>query len=329
MSPSSPPGPAASKLLARLQSIRRQLEGEPGAARRASLARELALELADVPAADRPGVIEQAMSAILPAAVGAAPQASGPAAGAGELAALKEKFEAARVEKETLVKERDALRATRDGLLRENGKLRADLDAKPATPPESRTGGGTLEAFRAGLKEAIAGRKVDGSKLGLAASDVRLFRLTQELVNFITMLEQGRMRFLNALEVGQAGMMGTQLIKAHQEQVRKQILAVLNDEEGSIKKLRTTLDAQNRFIIGMPDAFQATIPAAVEALLKELEPEPILERTKRLMRDYDRAWAEFARVHSDLSNLQPSELWDTYCKTVFQDKLSEWTKTLD
>jgi len=322
MSPPAPPGPAATKLLERLRSLRRQLEAEPAAKRRASLARELSLQLAEVPAAERPVVIEQAMAAILPA-TGSAPPAPG---GDAKLAGLEEELDEVRSEKAALVKERDVLRATRDGLLKENGKLRADLETKAATPQEPRAPGGTLDAFRAGLKDAIAGKKLDTAKLGLAASDVRLFRLTQELVNFITMLEQGRMRFLNALEVGQAGMMGTQLIKAHQEQVRKQILAVLNDEEGSIKKLKTTLDAQNRFIIGLPDAFQATIPAAVESLLSELQPDPILERTKRLMRDYERAWAEFSRIHSDLSNLQPSELWDTYCKAVFQDKLSEWTK---
>jgi hypothetical protein len=89
------------------------------------------------------------------------------------------------------------------------------------------------DALSAGIKDAIAGKKVDPDKLGLPASEVRVFRLTQELVNFIHMLERGRIAFLNEVESGPSGGMGTQILKGAQDQVRKQILAVLNDEEGS------------------------------------------------------------------------------------------------
>ena len=141
------------------------------------------------------------------------------------------------------------------------------------------------------------------------------------------MLERGRIAFLNEVESGRSAGMGTQMLKGAQDQVRKQILAVLNDEEGSIRKLRKTMDAQNRFILGVPDAFQGTIPKAVAELLAKIDPEPILARSKKILTDYERAWADFVRTHSDLSNLTPDEIWDTYFKKAFKEKLDGWTKT--
>jgi hypothetical protein len=326
MSSSSPPDAAAAKLLERLQSVRRQLEAEPGAKRRAALARELSLQLAGIPAVDQPALLERAMGAILPSG---ASQAQPAPAGGGDkaaLAALSQQLEAARAEHAALVKERDLLRATRDGLIRENGKLRAELE-KPVASHAPGAAGGTLEAFRAGLKDAIAGKKVDAEKLGLPAGDVRLFRLTQELVNFIHLLDHGRVNFLNTVGVGLVGKMGTQLFREYQARVRKQILAVLNDEKGSIQALRKSLDAQNQFVFGALDAYQVAIPSGTEALLRDLSPEPALEKARgRLMTDFEGACKELIRLHSDLSNLTPDERWQNYFASVFQDRLAEATK---
>ena len=77
----------------------------------------------------------------------------------------------------------------------------------------------------------------------------------------------------------------------------------------------------------MPDAFQATIPKAVEAMLAEMAPEPILARAKKLLTDYERAWNEYARLHSDMSNLTPEEIWENYFRALFREKLSVWTKS--
>jgi len=310
------------RLVQRLHEVRREHEGQPAGRRRAALARELDLQLAEVPAAERPAVLERAMGSLRPSAPAAAGDGGGAAAGK-----LQSQLDAARAEREALAKERDALRVTRDGLLRENATMRGALEAKAGAPAAAPAAGGSFEAFRAGLKDAVAGKKVEPEKLGLGSTEVRLFRLTQELVNFIYMLERGRIMFLNQVEVGQAGLMGTQLLKGYQDQVRKQILAVLNDEEGSIRKLRKTMDAQNRFILGIPDAFQGSIPAAVAAILAELDPDPILARSKKILTDYERAWGDFARTHSDLSNLTPDEIWDRFFKQAFKAKLGEWTKS--
>ena len=79
--------------------------------------------------------------------------------------------------------------------------------------------------------------------------------------------------------------------------------------------------------LGVPDAFQGAIPKAVAALLAKIDPEPILARSKRIMTDYERAWADYARTHSDLTNLTPEEIWETYFKQTFKEKLDGWRKT--
>lgn len=318
----APSDDPVTRLVSRLHAIRTEHEGHPAARRRAALARELDLQLAEVPAAERHAVLERALGTLRPAA-----RPSGGGEGDPAAARLRAELDLVRAEKEALAKERDSLRTTRDALLRENAKLRSEIDAKAAAPAPSAATGGSIDAFRAGLKDAIAGKNVDPDKLGLPASEVRVFRLTQELVNFIHMLERGRMAFLNEVEIGPARGMGTQMMKGAQDQVRKQILAVLNNEDGSIRNLRKTMDAQNRFILGVPDAFQGSIPKAVAALLAQLDPEPILARSKKIMTDYERAWAVFVRTHSDLSNLTPDEIWDTYFKQTFKEKLDGWTKS--
>lgn len=316
----APSDDPVTRLVTRLHAARKEHEGLAAGQRRAALVRELELQLAQVPAAERNAVLERALGTLRPSVRSSAGDEGNPAA-----AKLRAEIDLVRAEKDALAKERDLLRATRDALLRENEKLRGDLKAPP--PAATVVAGGSIEAFRNGLKDSIAGKKVDPDKLGLPASEVRVFRLTQELVNFIHMLERGRIAFLNEVESGRSAGMGTQMLKGAQEQVRKQILAVLNDEEGSIRKLRKTMDAQNRFILGVPDAFQGTIPKAVAELLAKIDPEPILARSKKILTDYERAWADFVRTHSDLSNLTPDEIWDTYFKKVFKEKLDGWTKT--
>ena len=321
----APSDDPVTRLVSRLHAIRTEHEGHPAGRRRAALARELDLQLAEVPATERHAVLERAIRTLRPSARPSSGD-EGKAAGAK----LRAELDLVRGEREALAKERDSLRVTRDALLRENAKMRSEIDTKaaaPAAPGLAGAAGGSIEAFRAGLKDAIAGKTVDPEKLGLHEGEVRVFRLTQELVQFVHMLERGRMAFLNEVEIGPARGMGTQMMKGAQDQVRKQILAVLNNEEGSIRKLRKTMDAQNRFILGVPDAFQGAIPKAVAGLLAQLDPEPILKGSKKIMTDYERAWAVFARTHSDLSNLTPDEIWDTYFKQAFKEKLHEWTKS--
>lgn len=320
----SKPPPAsplpAGPLIERLHAVQRQHQSQPGRKRRTTLAQELERQLAGIPSADRAAVLEQALEAIRPSPAAGRPDV----AESGEDArALRGRLDAMAAEKDELVKERDGLRSTRDALTRENGKLRAELDARPSRPGAA---GGALEAFRSGLRDAFEGRRVDPAKLGLPAGDIRMFRMTQEIMAHVETLDIIRIEVLNKLDIGAVGKMGSVLVQKYRQEIRKQILAVLTNQEGSVRKLREILEAQKNFIVGVPQAVESAIPIAMTSLLAGLAPEPILARSKKLMIDHERAWAEFTRLHSDLSNLTKEELWDNYFKDPFQEKLSAWTK---
>lgn len=317
----APPDDPVTRLVARLHTLRTEHEGQPAGRRRAALARELDLQLAEFPAAERRAVLERALGTMRPSERGSAGDGGAPA-----VAKLRAEFDLVRSQNEALAKERDALRTTRDALLRENAKIRGEMEAKGDASSPNVAAGGSIEVFRKGLKDAIVGKTVDPNSLGLPAGDVRMFQLTQELVQFVKDLEGGRIDFLNKVEVGAERDMGTQLRGDYKAQLRKQLLAVLNNEEGSIRRLRKSIEAQYRFILGVPDAFQGAIPRAVAALLAKLDPEPILKGSKKIMTDYERAWGVFTRTHSDLSNLTPDEIWQTYFKQAFQERLADWTK---
>jgi hypothetical protein len=318
MSNPQPPQPPSSQLIERLNAVQREHQNEPARKRRTTLAQEIEQQLAGLPPAERVAVVEQALGAIRPSR-----SVAGPAAAAGgEDRAFSERLDAAVAETEALLKERDGLRTTRDALMRENGKLRAQLDA----PAPAGSSGGSHDAFRSGLKEAFEGRKVDPVKLGLPASDVRMFRLPQELMVHVQMLDIIRIEVLNKLDIGAVGKMRTVLLEKYKQEIRKQILAVLNDQEGSVRKLRESLEAQKNFILGIPQAVESAVPIAMAALLAVLAPDPILARSKKIMIDHQRAWEDFTRLHSDLSNQSNEEFWDNYFKDAFREKLSAWTK---
>ena len=45
------------------------------------------------------------------------------------------------------------------------------------------------------------------------------------------------------------------------------------------------------------------------------------------MTDFEKAWAEFVRIHSDLTNLRAAEIWELYFKQVFKERLNDLTKS--
>ena len=306
------------RLVERLRTVRRGLAAGPAGERRAALKKELAGELGALTPAEREAILERALGVMRPAP----PSDSAEADKAGQaLADLKARHEALSMELESLRKDRAAAQAARDALRDENAKLRAELESKAAAGS-----GGSMEAFRSGLKAAMEGKQLDPETLGLAPSDVRLFRLTREMVNFVYMLEIGRMAFLKEVQVGRAALLGTQFMKDFQQQVRKRVLAVLKDEPGSMKAFSDILKEQTKFVTGLPAAFQESFPAGTEAILHELDPETLMGKHRgKFMTDYEKAWNEFVREQGDLKNLAPDELWDRFFRESFQKKLGEWT----
>jgi hypothetical protein len=317
MTQRSPGEDRGEQLVERLRAVRRELETAPTRARREALDKELAAQIQGLTAPERGALLERALGVLRPASGG---DAQADQDFKRRLTELKQKHDAAVAAGEAIARERDAAVATRDALLGRIASLEAELASKAAEP---QGGGAGMEAFRAGLKTAIEGKKIDPKALGLASADVRLFRLTHELVNFVYMLELGRVTFLNELQVGP--MLGTVLMKDFQQQVRKRVKAVLNDEAGSVKAFQEILKQLNAFVTGLPASFQESFPTGTKALLAELDPEPILEKAKRFLTDYEKAWNAFVQTRSDLTNLTKDELWERYFKPPFQQEIGKWT----
>ena len=305
-------GPATEdpeKLLDRLRDVQRRMSGQSAADRRAALTREIE-EYAGTLAPGRRGeILEGALGAL---------HVAGTSPPGRPTADTQARVEEAASEIESLRPERNAAQASRDALLRDNARLRGELERKPPA-----AGGTGLDAFRAGLQAAIEGKKPDPQTLGLAPQDVRLFRMIVELIRFVLELEIGRTAFLRGVGVGPAAGHSTKMGDELQQQVRKRVLSILSDTKGSIAALQTTLSQQREFVIGVPAAFQVALPVGTAALLAELDPDGILERSKRLFTDYAKAWEEFVRTRSDLTNLTADELWDRFFKEPFQDDLTQ------
>lgn len=240
-----------------------------------------------------------------------------------ELDAVRASASAARSDAASARKEAADLKADRDALLRENARLRAGGggDAGPAGGE-----GAVLEAMRRGLIETLRDKKVTPESLRLPATEARLFRLMQELTTFLCNMEQARIRLLSEVDVGPAGGMNTMILGKYRQRVRKELQAVLENEQGSMQKLRKTLDSINRFLYGLNEAYQASYPQGVRGLLEQFDPEPMAakSRAKLLGTDWEAAWHLFVRTRSDVSNLTPAELWENFFRSPFKKKLDEW-----
>ena len=146
------------------------------------------------------------------------------------------------------------------------------------------------------------------------------------MIDFVHMLEMARAGFLKDLAVGAEAVMGTRIWDDFQRQVRRKVLAVLNDEPGSVKGVQEVLKQQSQFVFSLPEAFRQSFPVGTKALLDKLDPEPILERSKRfLMTDWEKAWGAFVQARGDLVNLTKDELWELYFKPPFQEEIGKWT----
>jgi hypothetical protein len=130
----APSDDPVTSLVTRLHATRIEHEGQPAARRRAALARELDLQLAQVPSAERNAVLERALGTLRPSARPSAGDDGNPAA-----AKLRAEIDLVRAEK-ALAKARLPPRDPR--WPRENAKLRGESTA--AAPAAVVVAGGSM-----------------------------------------------------------------------------------------------------------------------------------------------------------------------------------------
>jgi len=224
--------------------------------------------------------------------------------------------------RERLIDEARSRAGRLDELEQENARLRSELDSM-------REGGnaggdpGQLDKIREGLVRLTENKKVTAGSLGLPESDARMFRLIQELFQFALGYEMGVGLLLAEFKIGPAAEMDTKMMQGFKQIVRDRFRACLDNQEGSIEALKETLTRNSRFVIELNRAYTSCLFQGSQALLSEIEPEPILDKHRRMIGfNYEEAWNMIARAQSDLASLTSGELWERFFFESFRNNLS-------
>ena len=224
--------------------------------------------------------------------------------------------------RERLIDEARSRARRLDELQQENARLRSQLDSEREG---SNAGGdsGQLDKIREGLVRLTENKKVTAESLGLPESDARMFRLIQELFQFALGYEMGVGLLLAEFKIGPAAEMDTKMMQGFKQIVRDRFRACLDNQEGSVEALKETLTRNSRFVIELNRAYTSCVFQGSQALLSEIDPQPILDKHRRMIGfNYEEAWSVIARVQSDLASLTGGELWERFFFESFRKNLS-------
>jgi len=213
------------------------------------------------------------------------------------------------------------LRSSLASLKQENETLR-DGGAAPVAAGGDGSG---LAKLRDGLLMLTENRQVSPESIGLPPAHARLFRLIHELFQFAIGYEMGVNLLLAEFSIGPAADMDTKMMSGFKQIVRARFRACLEDKEGSLAALKEILTRNSRFVVDLNRAYASSLYPGSQALLSEMEPQPILDKNKRMIGfDYEQAWNTFARFHNDLAGLSQGELWERFFSESFQESLSSY-----
>lgn len=211
----------------------------------------------------------------------------------------------------------ESLRAERDALAREVKRLETGSTSRPTATPVAEAGGPFAGALRDVAANPEAGVEVPA---GLAPSEVHALRMLRSLLLFAWKGELAA----GTLKVGTGSRPdGTFYEKHYVSGTRARYMACVNGQEGSIEELDRVLDGVMSFFYSLPAAYQFAIPRGVEALLLGLEPNEIMKQHEgRFGRSYDKAWATYSRLHLDLTNAPPDDLWQMFFERPFREEIA-------
>jgi hypothetical protein len=208
----------------------------------------------------------------------------------------------------------------REQLITENEALRSGSEAATAAGGDPNV----LAKLREGLRLMTDEKEVTADELGLPASESRLFRMFQALLGFALNYEMGVNLLLTEFSIGPAGGMDTQQFKGYIRHVRERFRACLDNKEGSLGGLKEILEKNSRFLIDLNSAYTSCVYAGSRSVLEKMDPQPILEKSKKRVMgfNFEEAFNAINRVHGDLNNLTRNELWRQFFYKPFREKLS-------
>jgi hypothetical protein len=221
-----------------------------------------------------------------------------------------------------------SLTREKESLSRENARLTADAGSSPS-PAASGGDGEALDRLHESLRRMLEGERVTQEDLRLPPERVSLFKLIQELIRFAARFENAVLNLQKQLEVGPAGEMGTVVFQKFQENLTRLLRDCLEDKPGATAALKELLDRNSQFLIFLNKSHESATLAGFRSILTELDPEPILEKTKGGMLkrgNYEQAWKDYGTRHGDLLNLPPSEIYERFCLDEFKKQLTRHLK---
>ena len=124
----------------------------------------------------------------------------------------------------------------------------------------------TVVSIKDGLRRCVKGENVSAADLGLPESESRLFRLIKALLRFALDYEVGLNALLFQFSIGVSSKFDTQLQQGFQRIVKDRFAACLDNEEGSLEKLKEReLELSVRF-----NELSEIIPLAILNLLSAI-----------------------------------------------------------
>lgn len=291
----------AEKLIEKLRAVRRNTAGAPEGERLAALVKVIEENLDDVHEPELSRILENAQDSVSPRSHAATDT---------EVAGLRQQCESLH-EKLGLAEQ-------------ESEDLRREISAMQE-PSANASDLETLEAIKDGLRRCVKGENVSPEDLGLPDSESRLFRLVKALLRFALDYEVGLNALLFQFSIGVSSKFDTQLQQGFQRIVKDRFAACLENEEGSLEKLKESLHRNHKFLIDLNLSYDSCLHEGTKQLLAELNPEPIIKKHKRFFgHDWAGAAKTVSQLHGDLSNLNREELWERFFYTPFREKLASY-----
>ncbi len=300
---------SGAELFSRLSALREQMADRPAEERRKALHDALAEAVGSLPPADLDRVVGEARRAV------ASRAPSGGASTSGK--------DVAELQAEVLALRAKLARFDRDlkTLTDENRRLRDQADKKGAAS------GPGLDVVRDVLRRAAKGDPVKVESLDLPPETAPLVGLCAQLIHFAVDLENTRTRIIKELEMGPGAMGSTQWETQVRLLLRKRLHEVLDGKIESLPALVESLQAHERFILGMYEGFQAAFNTGARDLVKEFDPDPLLEPHRgRFATSYDEAWKDLTRRFEDLANLDTARAYDQFFKNPFLERFRQWVE---
>lgn len=306
---------AARTLIGRLKTAKQRLAGRPEADVRQALTVEVRAALAGLSPDDYERATAAARELV---ALEMATREQAPAAPAGPDPATRARL----LELEARVQQ---LESDKHRLAQDNTRLLARLASLPDAPVAPQRGGdGSLDRVRQALVAVARQHDVSLDAYGLDREEQAFVVATAQLLRFAQDTKSAMALLMADFRLGAAAAMSSVMISNTSREVPDRYAAALRGDAEAARALGSTLESCRAELADLNEAFTQCIPRGARLLLKELDPNPIAAERKGAFGGTDerQAWNDYVRLHGDLKELGPGEMWERFFHPALKQHLA-------